>query len=220
MYTSIQVFPRKKSGQDEKNKPFYISTLDLTRMFHMTLHNAAEHLGISLTAMKNTCKKLGVKWPNKRERSRIQEERNEGLEGIFAGSSRGIGAARSEEGMGAGGNQDLANEHQRTGRTLLSAASNDMDGMGMMVGPLPAHGHAQVARSSGERLHHGAAPGLRMTAGPADEAAGPQHLTDVHESEDSWSWNSEPEAEEGDSPDPTNVFLVQGVPSEKKAHEP
>ncbi|EKX40712.1 hypothetical protein GUITHDRAFT_113243 [Guillardia theta CCMP2712] len=89
MYTRIKVFPRKKAGQEEKNKPFYLSTLDLTTMFHLSLQAAADELGISLTAMKNTCKKLGVRWPTQHERQRLQEEREAGgLEAVVLARRR------------------------------------------------------------------------------------------------------------------------------------
>jgi len=61
------VFPRRKAGQDRKDartRPVTI-TLDLLDSFcEISLTEAAKKLGISSTAMKKACRKVGVKrWP-------------------------------------------------------------------------------------------------------------------------------------------------------------
>eukprot|EP00960_Hanusia_phi_P029119 747783-Hanusia_phi.AAC.3 len=60
------IFPRRKAGQHTRvnSKPVVLNEKTLQELFTLPLHEAAVKLGISATAMKSACRKLGIKkWP-------------------------------------------------------------------------------------------------------------------------------------------------------------
>jgi len=65
--TSVNtIFPRRKAGQHTRlnSKPVVLNDKVLGELFNLPLHEAAGKLGISATAMKSACRKLGIKkWP-------------------------------------------------------------------------------------------------------------------------------------------------------------
>ena len=68
-----KVFPRRKKGELERSNSTSLSlTLkDVKGLFHLRQSDAARTLGISLTAMKNACRRLGIwRWPYSRQRPR------------------------------------------------------------------------------------------------------------------------------------------------------
>ncbi|KAJ1481336.1 hypothetical protein T484DRAFT_1899593, partial [Baffinella frigidus] len=61
-----KIIPRRKAGQRERTstQPVVLDEETLTKLFSIPLHQAAASLGISATALKSACRKLGVhKWP-------------------------------------------------------------------------------------------------------------------------------------------------------------
>jgi len=70
MYPRVQVFPRKKAGQSTRSNPLFLSESDISSLFHMKQAEAANHLGLSVTALKNACRKLGImKWPYQKDKT-------------------------------------------------------------------------------------------------------------------------------------------------------
>mmetsp|Transcript_10616 Transcript_10616/g.21005 ORF Transcript_10616/g.21005 Transcript_10616/m.21005 type:complete len:523 (+) Transcript_10616:217-1785(+) len=62
------IFPRRKAGQDSRGptQPVIVTMELLKELSHMPLATAAEKLGVSPTAIKKACRKLGVhRWPIK-----------------------------------------------------------------------------------------------------------------------------------------------------------
>jgi hypothetical protein len=60
------IFPRRKAGEPTRlnSKPVVLNDSVLRQLFTLPLHEAAVRLGISATAMKSACRKLGIKkWP-------------------------------------------------------------------------------------------------------------------------------------------------------------
>ena len=60
------IFPRRKAGERTRvnSKPVVLNDAILRQLFTVPLHEAAVRLGISATAMKSGCRKLGIKkWP-------------------------------------------------------------------------------------------------------------------------------------------------------------
>jgi hypothetical protein len=60
------IFPRRKQGQHARtnSQPVVLNEETLSQLFTLPLHKAAVKLGISATAMKSACRKLGIKkWP-------------------------------------------------------------------------------------------------------------------------------------------------------------
>ena len=60
------IFPRRKQGQHTRtnSQPVVLNEATLSQLFTLPLHKAAMNLGISATAMKSACRKLGIKkWP-------------------------------------------------------------------------------------------------------------------------------------------------------------
>ena len=60
------IFPRRKAGERTRvnSKPVVLNDTVLRQLFTVPLHEAAVRLGISATAMKSACRKLGIKkWP-------------------------------------------------------------------------------------------------------------------------------------------------------------
>ena len=59
------IFPRRKAGQDRRNgEPVVLRESTLREHFSLPLKEAAGRLGISPTAMKSACRRLGIKkWP-------------------------------------------------------------------------------------------------------------------------------------------------------------
>ncbi|EKX37889.1 hypothetical protein GUITHDRAFT_115862 [Guillardia theta CCMP2712] len=65
------VFPRRKKGESERssNCSLSLSLVDIKSLFYMRQSEAATFLGISLTAMKNACRRVGIsRWPYSRQR--------------------------------------------------------------------------------------------------------------------------------------------------------
>ena len=57
----VRIFPRRKSWQaPEVQGPVYVSNESLSALKGLPLHNAAYRLGISTTALKKACRKLGM----------------------------------------------------------------------------------------------------------------------------------------------------------------
>ncbi|EKX34107.1 hypothetical protein GUITHDRAFT_119715 [Guillardia theta CCMP2712] len=66
------VLPRKKpSDGDNGNREIALTAESISKLFKMRQSDAAKHLGISLTALKSACRRVGVhKWPYIRHRPR------------------------------------------------------------------------------------------------------------------------------------------------------
>ncbi|EKX53203.1 hypothetical protein GUITHDRAFT_100913 [Guillardia theta CCMP2712] len=90
------VLPRKKRGQPKvRGMRVSLSKEDIQKLFHLRQVEAAKLLGLSLTALKSVCRKVGVlRWPYSRDR---QQSTTSGL-----GSSASSGWA--------GGNSDASTE--------------------------------------------------------------------------------------------------------------
>eukprot|EP00960_Hanusia_phi_P044016 756411-Hanusia_phi.AAC.2 len=63
-----RVFPRRKRGEngevERARNGITLSHQDLTALFHLRQSDAAQQLGISLTALKSACRHVGImKWP-------------------------------------------------------------------------------------------------------------------------------------------------------------
>ena len=69
MTDRVHLFPRRKAGADsvpvaKGRQPVELTRRAISAMFVMPQPHAARHLGISLTALKQVCRKLGiVRWP-------------------------------------------------------------------------------------------------------------------------------------------------------------
>mmetsp|Transcript_36171 Transcript_36171/g.112978 ORF Transcript_36171/g.112978 Transcript_36171/m.112978 type:complete len:155 (-) Transcript_36171:343-807(-) len=106
------IFPRRSFGNEEVRAAVQVSLPQIAKLFHLKQSEAADILGISLTALKNTCRKLGVKkWPYARKRSlcdleKLQEEFFMELEG----------KARERDGRGSATSQSQSED----GRTSSS----------------------------------------------------------------------------------------------------
>lgn len=64
----ITTFPRRKAGEDMRttSAPVLLNKSCIEKLFHLSLQGAASKLGISRTAMKSACRKLGIqKWPHR-----------------------------------------------------------------------------------------------------------------------------------------------------------
>eukprot|EP00960_Hanusia_phi_P054780 762772-Hanusia_phi.AAC.1 len=77
-----EVFPRKRKGEIEKFKmPITLDMAKISNLFHLRQTEAAQQLGISLTALKNACRRVGLaKWPYSRKRpsnSPVQAKKSE-----------------------------------------------------------------------------------------------------------------------------------------------
>ena len=66
----VQVIPRKKRGGDDKLNDEVTLTMEfVSTFFHMRQSEVAKHLGISLTALKSGCRRIGLpRWPYSRKR--------------------------------------------------------------------------------------------------------------------------------------------------------
>jgi len=72
--TNIKIFPRRKLGDDEDTVapfrgrvPMSLSLQTIQSKYAIPQKEAAQSLGISLTAFKQVCRKLGViRWPYRR----------------------------------------------------------------------------------------------------------------------------------------------------------
>eukprot|EP00960_Hanusia_phi_P061407 764836-Hanusia_phi.AAC.4 len=66
----VQVIPRKKRGGDDKLNDEVTLTMEfVSTFFHMRQSEVAKHLGISLTALKSACRRIGLpRWPYSRKR--------------------------------------------------------------------------------------------------------------------------------------------------------
>mmetsp|Transcript_5937 Transcript_5937/g.12021 ORF Transcript_5937/g.12021 Transcript_5937/m.12021 type:complete len:111 (+) Transcript_5937:2-334(+) len=67
---STAIYPRR-SPEDRDSAPrkdaVFVSKSALSQLFHLSLPDAAARLGISPTALKSACRKLGIeKWPYRR----------------------------------------------------------------------------------------------------------------------------------------------------------
>ncbi|EKX38482.1 hypothetical protein GUITHDRAFT_115446 [Guillardia theta CCMP2712] len=68
MYPRVQIFPRRKQGEEVRSKPVFLSESDVSSLFHLRQPDAANQLGISVTALKNACRRLGItEWPYKKK---------------------------------------------------------------------------------------------------------------------------------------------------------
>ena len=78
---NVLLFPRRKSGQGhiiyKGRRPLAVDMPTLEKLFSMPQFKAARALGISLTALKHSCRKLGIhRWPYRRpKRSRAKKIR-------------------------------------------------------------------------------------------------------------------------------------------------
>ncbi|EKX50226.1 hypothetical protein GUITHDRAFT_151252 [Guillardia theta CCMP2712] len=71
-----RIFPRRKAGETSISASKSVVTLskkDISMMFHMKQGDAANMLGISLTALKKACRRVGIdKWPYVRATPTLQ----------------------------------------------------------------------------------------------------------------------------------------------------
>eukprot|EP00960_Hanusia_phi_P053469 762091-Hanusia_phi.AAC.3 len=85
----IYLFPRRKLGQKviphKGRRPMAIDLAVLQKFFHLPQSKACIALGISLTALKQLCRKLGVtRWPYERKK---KNRRSCSKKGVKEGSS-------------------------------------------------------------------------------------------------------------------------------------
>jgi len=82
--SSNVIFPRRKQGQHMKHgrKEGVIVTMEiLETVFHMPLYKACNALGVCATALKRTCRKLGVqKWPYRDQQCQSQRHADAPIE--------------------------------------------------------------------------------------------------------------------------------------------
>jgi len=67
----VQVIPRRKRGEpaDVNRKGVKLGISEIKEYFHMRQSEAAKRLGISLTAMKSACRRIGLtRWPYARRK--------------------------------------------------------------------------------------------------------------------------------------------------------
>ncbi|EKX44596.1 hypothetical protein GUITHDRAFT_152912 [Guillardia theta CCMP2712] len=87
------VSPRRTPSQHlQHRKPKVVLTVhSLRALFHLRQPDAARALGISLTALKNACKRLRVgKWPYKRLQPGDQQADKEGCRGAASPESSSL----------------------------------------------------------------------------------------------------------------------------------
>jgi len=91
--SSNVIFPRRKQGQQMKHgrKEGVIVTMEiLDTVFHMPLYKACNALGVCATALKRTCRKLGVqKWPYRDQQCQSQRHADAPIEEGIAHTVRG-----------------------------------------------------------------------------------------------------------------------------------
>ncbi|EKX35086.1 hypothetical protein GUITHDRAFT_118742 [Guillardia theta CCMP2712] len=92
----ITILPRRRKGSplphaDPVKRPVFLTSKDILALFHMQQKSAADKLGISLTALKMACKKLGLpRWPYMRTGPAEAEKEKEG-KGRWATTSLELG---------------------------------------------------------------------------------------------------------------------------------
>mmetsp|Transcript_24458 Transcript_24458/g.55161 ORF Transcript_24458/g.55161 Transcript_24458/m.55161 type:complete len:140 (-) Transcript_24458:101-520(-) len=71
-----RIFPRRKAGETPSASNKSVVTLskkDISLLFHLKQGDAANRLGISLTALKKACRRVGIdKWPYVRATPTLQ----------------------------------------------------------------------------------------------------------------------------------------------------
>ena len=73
---AVRIFPRRKAGDlpsktFRSRAPLQINRDTIVAWFEWPMPQAAQHLGISITALKQVCRKLGVlRWPYRRRDSK------------------------------------------------------------------------------------------------------------------------------------------------------
>ena len=82
----VQLFPRRKAGDtvhpEKGRQPIKVDLNTIYSMFGMPQPEAARLLGLSLTALKQVCRKLGVsRWPYTRACKRFQRHHDSSLPG-------------------------------------------------------------------------------------------------------------------------------------------
>uniref|UniRef100_A0A7S0HNB0 RWP-RK domain-containing protein n=1 Tax=Hanusia phi TaxID=3032 RepID=A0A7S0HNB0_9CRYP len=84
------VVPRRKRGESnfQRQDPIGLDRSAIQKLFHLRQKDAADHLGISLTALKNACRALGVNhWPYSRKRENEDAQSTEAPQEDGAGPS-------------------------------------------------------------------------------------------------------------------------------------
>ncbi|EKX35085.1 hypothetical protein GUITHDRAFT_118741 [Guillardia theta CCMP2712] len=83
----VTILPRRRKGSplphaDPVKRPVFLTSKDILALFHMQQKSAADKLGISLTALKMACKKLGLpRWPYMRTSpAEAEKEKGKGKE--------------------------------------------------------------------------------------------------------------------------------------------
>ncbi len=98
------IFPRRKAGQHARlnSKPVVLNETTLRKLFALPLHEAATNLGISATAMKSACRKLGIKkWPYRT----VQSTKTAAARRAFASGSSASACSSPSSGTAAPASQ-------------------------------------------------------------------------------------------------------------------
>ncbi|EKX33381.1 hypothetical protein GUITHDRAFT_120445 [Guillardia theta CCMP2712] len=117
--TFVTIHVRKKAGDSAKPQAskIFLTASDLQRLLVYKQVDAAKLLGVSLTALKNACRQLGLEsWP--KERSQLLAARRREAWDVrewFGGQEEGISATEGTE------QEEEAVEEDGTGPMLDSA---------------------------------------------------------------------------------------------------
>ncbi|EKX42651.1 hypothetical protein GUITHDRAFT_111330 [Guillardia theta CCMP2712] len=135
----IKIFPRRKQGQPSRGPDVYLTHDRLASFFHMRQKDAAEKLGISLTAMRSACRRLGIeRWPySKSEREEEEGGSGDGQQGEPAsmeksyGSKASVAEGKVEMGEGAGRSQpDFVELNQFESSSSCQTIDGSVEGTG------------------------------------------------------------------------------------------
>ncbi|EKX53201.1 hypothetical protein GUITHDRAFT_100911 [Guillardia theta CCMP2712] len=130
------VLPRKKRGQPKvRGMRVSLSKEDIQKLFHLRQVEAAKLLGLSLTALKSVCRKVGVlRWPYSRDR---QQSTTSGLGSSASSGWAGekleeVSDASTEDASGGGEEEGRHEEwkgsstRRAEGRESWEASANSM----------------------------------------------------------------------------------------------
>ncbi|EKX34340.1 hypothetical protein GUITHDRAFT_119506 [Guillardia theta CCMP2712] len=75
-----EIYPRRRRGEEKcSREPLSLDEEQITKLFCFRQTEAADFLGISLTALKNACRRIGMqKWPYSRNRIKFTCDSEQG----------------------------------------------------------------------------------------------------------------------------------------------
>ncbi|EKX43234.1 hypothetical protein GUITHDRAFT_110651 [Guillardia theta CCMP2712] len=101
---SIRVYPRRRHSVQRPMSAVEVTRSDLESLFHVKQEQAAASLGLSLTAFRGACRRLGItRWPYNKGKEASSLRRIGREEGSGSNSDEGEGESEGEgeEGTGA-----------------------------------------------------------------------------------------------------------------------